>query len=421
MALTGEQAWFGEARFGMFVHWGAFSQGGLEPSWPLVGGVPAFPACQDLRVAEYDAITAEFDPPAGVVRSWAALAKQAGMQYIVLTTKHHDGYTLFPQGRSGYGIGRVDPERDLVREHVEAARSEGLKVGLYYSLPDWHHPDYPAWVDEMRPYPGPFYPRPEPARWEAFRRDLFAELEHLLSAYGTIDLLWFDGGWERTPDEWDSPGLEAMIRRLQPNILINDRLPGVGDLDTPEQAIPRPAPDKPWETCLTMGESWGPVEGDDVKKSTRAVLAILLDVVASGGNLLLNISPDGQGVVPEWQEDRLLEIAGWMRLHGHTVVGTTPSSFEPWQFHGPTTAKGTSTFLFCTMRPEELVVLRSVHAGKIKAIRAVGTGIPLSFTPQLSALDRIMANADPVCDVHVAVPAAAVDPLCTVIEVVIET
>jgi alpha-L-fucosidase len=420
MALSTEQAWFDEARFGMFVHWGAFSVGGLEPSWPLVGGVPAFPACQDLSVAEYDEITSRFDPPQKIMGSWMTLAKQAGMQYVVLTTKHHDGYTLFPQGRSGYGIGRVDPDRDLVREFVEAARVEGLRIGLYYSLPDWHHPDYPAWIDDYRPYSGPFYPRPEPARWEAFRADLRAELQHLLTAYGQIDVLWFDGGWERTPDEWDAPGLEALIRELQPGIIINDRLPGVGDITTPEQAVPRPAPDGAWETCLTMGESWGPVEGDTEHKSTRAVLATLLDVAEAGGNLLLNISPDGDGVVPQWQEDRMLELASWMRLHGHTVVGSTPSELEPWQFHGPTTAKGTSTFLFCTMRPEELVVLRGVHARHIRAVRAVGTGIPLHISPQLSALDRILSNADPICDVHIEVPAGAVDPLVTVIEIVIE-
>jgi len=418
MALTTEQAWFNEARFGMFVHWGAFSAGGLEPSWPLVGGVSAFPACQDLTVAEYEAVTARFAPPPDAVTRWAALARRAGMTYIVLTTKHHDGYTLFPQGRSGYGITQVDPGRDLVREHVEAARAEGLRVGLYYSLPDWHHPDYPAWSDNLRPYPGPFYPRPEPERWEAFRADLFREVEHLLSAYGQIDVLWFDGGWERSPDEWQAKELEARIRELQPGIIINDRLPGVGDVITPEQAVPRPPPDGPWETCLTMGDSWGPVEADTVRKSTRAVLATLLDVAAAGGNLLLNISPDGDGVVPAWQEDRLRGLTAWMDGHGHTVVGTTPSDLEPWQFNGPSTAKGSSTFLFCTMRPEGLVLLRGVHAGKITSIRVVGTDVALTFTPQLSALDRILNNTDPVCDVHIDIPPGAADPLVTVIEVV---
>lgn len=420
MALAGAQDWFRTARFGMFVHWGAFSAGGLEPSWPMVGGIPAFPACQDLTVAQYDEAVAAFDPPSGVARSWASLARQAGMQYMVLTAKHHDGYALFPEGCSGFGIRRVDPARDLVREYVDAARAEGLRVGLYYSLPDWHHPDYPAWSDDLRPYSGPFYPRPEPQRWEAFQRDLSSELSHLLGAYGPIDYLWFDGGWERTPEEWRASELEEQIRSLQPSILINDRLPGVGDVTTPEQSVPRPAPDGPWETCLTMGESWGPVEADLVRKSARALLGTLLDVAAAGGNLLLNVSPDGDGVVPAWQEERLLELAGWMHRHGHTVVGTSPSTLEPWQFHGPSTSSGSSTYLFCTMRPEELVVVRGVHWGRMKAVRSVGSGIALDATPQLSALDRILANTDPVCDVHIEVPEAAVDALVTVIELVMQ-
>jgi alpha-L-fucosidase len=190
-------SWFDEARFGMFVHWGPYSVRGWEPSWPLVGGIRCFPCCQDLTVAEYHAGLAAFDPPVGAPREWMRLARRCGMRYAVLTAKHHDRFALFPSAHAAYGVA---PGRDLVGEFVAAARDEELRVGLYFSLPDWHHPAYPAWRDDMRPYAFVANPRSAPAQWQRFLADLRGQVVDLLGRYGPIDVLWFDGGWERTPE-----------------------------------------------------------------------------------------------------------------------------------------------------------------------------------------------------------------------------
>ncbi len=408
-------AWFAGARFGLFVHWGPYSLHGWEPSWPLVGGLPAFPYCQDLPVDTYYRDALRFAPPPNAPRAWMRLARRCGMTYAVLTTKHHDGFTLFPRAGSDFGVGQADGGHDLVREFVTAARAEGLRVGLYFSLSDWHHPDYPAFRDAMRPYPALAYPRPEPVRWTRFLDAMRAQLRHLLTAYGTIDLLWFDGGWERTMEEWGARELEVMIRTLQPDIVLNDRLPGVGDYDTPEQSVPLAPPTRAWETCMTMNHSWGNVDADREWKSTRYLLTVLAEVAGGGGNLLLNVSPDGQGRLPAWQAERLESLAAWMARHADAIGGCT-RGLEPWQFYGPTTRSGARTFLFCPLRPQEFVVLRGVYGRRIESVRALGTGHALPFELRLSALDR-MLGTDPLCDVVIRTADEALDPLLTVIEV----
>jgi len=413
--VTKEQHWFDTARFGLFVHWGTYSSRGLEASWPLVGGIRAFPYGQDLSVADYYRDATAWVPPPGAPREWLRLAKRCGMQYAVLTTKHADGFCLFGGEHARFGIARFAPGRDLVGEYVDATRAEGLRVGLYFSLPDWHHPDYPAFRDEMRPYPAISYPRPAADAWDRFLTDLRGQLTHLLTAYGRIDLLWFDGGWERRAEEWHASELEQLIRGLQPQIVINDRLPGVGDYESPEQALPRSAPKRHWETCMTMNHSWGPVAADHEYKSVRYLLSVLTEVAGAGGNLLLNVSPDGEGRLLAWQRERLEGIAAWMERHGEAVIGSE-RGLEPWQFYGPTTQKGRRTFLFCPMRPQEFVVLRGVHGRRIEHVRTLGSGMELGFDLRLSALDRLFGR-DPVCDAVIAVPDDACDPLMTVIEV----
>ena len=409
------RAWFDEAGFGLFVHWGIFSARGYEPSWPLVGGIPAFPYGQDTTVEDYYRDAAAWSPAPDAPREWLRLAKDAGMQYAVLTAKHHDGFALFASDRSDFGIGTNVPGRDLVAEFVDATRAAGLRVGLYFSLPDWHHPDYPAWTDEMRPYRLLDLPRPDPERWASFVADQRGQLEDLLTNYGTIDLLWFDGGWERSAREWGAAELESLIRSRQPDILINDRLPGVGDYASPEQSLPTAAIEGRWETCLTMNHSWGPVAADHEHKSVRNLLTTLVEAVGAGGNLLLNISPDGDGRLLDWQRERLEGIASWTGRHREAIIGVG-AGLGPGHFHGPSTTRGTTTYLFCVMRPQEQVVLRDVEGARIESIRALGSGVVLPFELRLSALDRILGTVSR-CDVLIEVPEEAIDPMITVIEV----
>jgi alpha-L-fucosidase len=407
--------WFESARFGLFVHWGAYSTRGWEPSWPMVGGSAAFPFGQDVPVDEYRACFPAFAPPPDAPRVWAQHARRAGMRYAVLTTKHHDGFTLFPTRHSPVGVHHTLPGRDLVREFVDAFRAEGLRIGLYFSLSDWSHPDYPAFTDEMRPYPFLAYPRPEPEQWHRFVTDQRAQLTQLLSDYGTIDVLWFDGGWERSADEWGTPALEALIYGLQPDIHLNDRLPGAAGYTTPEQVLPSTPPDGPWETCLTMNRSWGNVASDPLRKPVSELLTMLTEVAAGGGNLLLNVSPDAGGVIPSWQIERLDALGAWLERHGEAVFDTRPG-LAPWQFHGPTTRGDGSLYLFCPYRPVDAVVVRGVPTRRVESIRAVGTGTELAHRERVSAIDEVF-NHDPLGDLVIEVPAGAVDPLCTVIEV----
>jgi alpha-L-fucosidase len=244
-----ETSWLDAARFGLFVHWGPYARRGWEASWPLVGGNPALPHCVDVPVETYHAAAHEFDPRPGSPRQWLDLARRAGMRYAVMTAKHHDGFALFPTKHSDHSISATPYAGDPVREFVEATRDAGLRVGLYLSLSDWHHPDYPAFRDSDKPYGLRGLPRPSAAGWQRYLGFLFAQVRELLTGYGRIDLLWFDGGWERFFGQWRALELERLVRELQPGILLNDRLPGVGDFATPEQFVPPRPPPGRWETC----------------------------------------------------------------------------------------------------------------------------------------------------------------------------
>jgi alpha-L-fucosidase len=403
--------WFANARFGMFVHWGPASIDGRELSWPLVGGNPVLPYAHPTPVETYYADHLRFRPAPGAAREWMAAARRAGMRYAVLTTKHHDGFALWPSSR--FSIADTPYDGDLVREYADAARAEGLRVGFYFSLPDWRHPDYPAFTDADRPYMRWVSRRGDAAAWDRYLAHVMAQLRELLTSYGRVDLLWFDGGWERRPDEWRAAELEAMIRGIQPDVVINDRLPGSGDYATPEQLAPATPPDGPWETCLTMNRTWGWCPEDTEWKSPRDLVHTLCQVAAGGGNLLLNVSPTGDGSLPVPQRERLDAIAGWMARHAQTIHDTRPG-LAPWQFYGPSTRAGDRVFLHCVMRPYDTVTVRGVPIRRVRSVRAVGTDTALDFTTRAAALDELL-NADPPGELVIRVPPACIDDLATVL------
>jgi alpha-L-fucosidase len=413
-----EGSWFEGARFGVFIHWSHCSQLGCDLSWPLVGGLPVLPHSQPIPIDEYHAGGLTFLPKPGAPARWIDMAADAGARYAVLTAKHHDGYALWPTRCTDWSIERSAYGGDIVGEYVEATRSAGMKVGLYFSLSDWHHPDYPAFVETDKPYPSGR--RPAPEVWERFVDEvLFGQIRELLTDYGTIDLLWFDGGWERTVGEWRSNALESMIRGLQPDIVINDRLPGVGDYETPEQFVPAAAPDGPWETCMTMGESWGYSPDDTNYKSPVELVHTLAEVAGRGGNLLLNISPDANGDIPSEQVSRVAALGSWLDRNGSAVFGTSPG-LEPWQFYGPSTSAGDGrVYVFLLWRPYESVVVRGLPIRRVSSVREVAGGQSLSFTVRCPVLDS-MLSADPIGEVRIAVPSDVVDPVATVLELTIQ-
>lgn len=406
-----DKHWFDGASFGMFVHWTHIAQRGWELSWPLVGGVPVLPHSGEVFVEDYYAQALEFCPSRGAPREWMRLARRAGMRYAVLTAKHHDGFALWPTKQTDFSIARTPYDGDLVAEYVEAARDEGLRVGFYYSLSDWHHPDYPAFTEGDKPYIS-FLGKRSPT-WDRYVEAMFGQVRELCTDYGPIDLLWFDGQWERTAEEWRAADLAAMILELQPGIVINDRLPG-GDYATPEQGVPGTPPEGRWETCLTMNRSWGYVPADTEYKSATELVHTLCEIAGKGGNLLLNVSPRADGSLPPEQVERLEAVAAWMDGHAESIHDTEPG-LDPWQFYGPSTRKGDRVFLHCVMRPYEQVVVRGVPIRRVTSARDLGTGAELPFRTRATAEQELLSR-DPIGEVFVEVPSERIDPIATVVD-----
>ena len=242
---------------------------------------------------------------------------------------------------------------------------------------------------------------------------MFAQVRELLTGYGKIDILWFDGGWERSPEQWKASELEAMVRELQPEILINDRLPGFGDFGTPEQFVPPQPPARPWETCMTIGESWGYDIADRQWKSARRLIHTLCEVAGRGGNFLLNVGPMGDGRLQPEVLERLAEVERWMSMNMESIVDTTPG-LEPWQFYGPSTRSRDHVYLHVLMRPYETVSVRGVRIHRLRSVRALSTGEELAFETRCSIIDSII-NPDPLGEATIRVPESAIDPSATVL------
>jgi alpha-L-fucosidase len=410
-----EHTWFDDARFGMFIHWDHASQRGWEVSWPMAGGLFTLPHCQSVSPAEYHALAASFSPVAFDPGDLARRAREAGMRYVVFTTRHHNGFSMYDTALSDHNIMRSPYARDLTAQIADAFRAEGLRVGFYYSLSDWHHPDYPPLLEEQRPYlPGFTPPRPSDEHAERFRAYLLGQLRELLTNYGPIDVLWFDGQWERAPDWWDVDAIDALARQLQPAILVNDRLPFHGDFVTPEQFVPATAPGERWETCFTMNDSWGWNPDDTNYKSARAIVHALCETAGRGGNLLLNVSPRGDGSLPPEQIERLDAITSWMATH-RDAVHATNAGLEPWQFYGPSTRRDDRIHLFCLMRPYDTVTVRGLPVKRVERVTVVGTGASLTFSTRTGVIEQLMP--DPEGELTITVPERELDEYATVLAI----
>ncbi|MFE6891193.1 alpha-L-fucosidase [Streptomyces sp. NPDC057694] len=320
--LAPRTAWFEEARFGLFVHFGLYSMAARH-EWVR--------SREAMSQEAYDRYLDRFDPDLFDARELARKARESGMRYAVLTTKHHDGFCLFDSALTDYTSVRA-ANRDLVREFVDAMRAEGLRVGLYYSLLDWHHPDFT--VDEHHPLRGTDAER-EPRDMAEYRRYMEGQLRELLTNYGDIDLLFFDFTYpEKGPEEWGAGQLMSVVRELQPDILVNDRLGVPGDYVTPEQY----QPDRPlerdgervlWEACHTLNGSWGYDRDNHDYKDPALLVRMLVESVACGGNLLLNVGPTGRGALDPRARDTLGAIAEWSALNARSVHGAGPSAYPP--------------------------------------------------------------------------------------------
>ncbi|MBD1919549.1 alpha-L-fucosidase [Microcoleus sp. FACHB-831] len=409
------KTWFDTARFGMFVHWGHSSQRGCELSWPLVGGVFSLPFCSNIPVDEYHSTGKTFNPQKYNPQEWARLAKRLGIQYAILTTKHHDGFAMFHTQQSDFSIQNSPYGKDIVREFIDAMRENGIRIGLYFSLIDWHHPDYPAFTEADKPYVFGQHRQPTPEQWQRFVQFMFAQVRELLTNYGKIDIIWFDGGWERSPEQWQTAALNEMIRSLQPDILINDRLPGFGDFDTPEQFIPPQPPDRAWETCMTINESWGYNPADTNFKSARQLIHTLCEVAGKGGNLLLNASPMGDGQIQPELLERLAVVETWLSANQESIIGTSPG-LEPWQFYGTSTRRGNRVYLHLLMKPYETISVRGVPIKRIKSVQVLANRMELNYSTRCGIMDSF-TNSDPLGELTIQVPESAIDPYATAIAI----
>jgi alpha-L-fucosidase len=350
-ARDSRMAWWREARFGMFVHWGLYS--GLGGDWKgkKVGDSGGMEWIQQRVGVDTDTYFAEaapkFQPKPGFANGWADLAKEAGCRYLVFTTKHHEGFALHDSKAGNFDAGDL-LQRDLVKEITEATRAAGLKVGYYHSLIDWHHPEYDFTRSTKLPFPKDARAKATSPRDHAkYITYLHHQVGELVSHYGKVDVIWWDySSVDFQGDEaWKASELMAMVRKHQPATIMNNRLYRLpeagfngmgthnitttldtryGDFITPENHVP-PAgmPGTDWETCLTMNTSWGYSIHDKKWKSATELIRTLSDIVSKGGNLLLNIGPKGDGSVPEESVTRLRRMGEWMKVNGEAIHGTT--------------------------------------------------------------------------------------------------
>ncbi|MEV6865524.1 alpha-L-fucosidase [Streptosporangium subroseum] len=418
-------SWFRGAGLGLFVHWGHASTRGWELSWQLTGGVRhQEPAMEPVGCEEYFANAAAFNPTRFDPAVWADLAWRAGARYVVFTAKHHDGFAMFDTRLSDYSITKHTAfGRDITAEVVEAFRDRGFRIGLYFSIVDWYHPDYPRYSDATvrKPYVVGEHPRGTAEQWARYRGFMLGQLDELLTGYGQLDIVWLDGEFEYTPREWRFDEIRELIRSRQPDCLVNDRCLGHGDFATPEQQLPVVAPDRPWETCMTMNSFWGHVPSDQSWKSPGELIRTQVETVSMGGNLLLNVGPTGDGELPVQAVERLEAMASWRARMGESVDGVLPG-LELWQFHGPSTRRplpdgGERLYLHLVMRPYEQVVVRGLKVARIRSVRLLGEDHVLQWTATPHLKDVHAGSADPAGDLRVKLSGARLDEWCSVIAV----
>ena len=345
--------WWHQARFGMFVHWGLYSAVGRH-EWVMEN--------EAIPVAEYEQLARHFTPQPNAARAWAKLARQAGQKYMVMTTKHHEGFCLFDTKLTNYSAPKQACGRDLVKEYVDAARAEGLRVGFYYSLMDWHHPDGARCAED------------ESAR-RRFVDYIHGQVRELCTNYGQLDVLWYDVNWPLTPEGWEAAEMNAMVRKLQPGIIINNRTGLAEDFATPEQRIE--ASDRAWEACMTMNGSWGYQRADDDWKSPKTVLRNLITCARDGGNYLLNIGPRPDGSIPE-ESVRILTAAGkWMEKNGDTIYTAEPCQVKR-SAYALFTRKGNTLYMHVYFWPGDYVAISGLKA-QVKSARLHASGKTLKF------------------------------------------
>ena len=398
---TERTKWFLNDRFGMFIHWGLYS---IPARGEWVRSV------EKISVPDYQKYFEEFNPVNFNPKLWAKAAKDAGMKYAVLTAKHHDGFCLFDSKLTDYKSTNTKAGRDLVREFLDAFREEGLKVGLYYSLLDWHHEDYPAFGDRI-------HPMRENESFKNKKHDLpkyvdylHGQVRELLTDYGHIDIMWYDFSYDNMSGEtWKATELVKMVRELQPHIVLDNRLDASGenggtiksknpliysgDFASPEQIIPPEGVvdvdgnSIPWEACITLNNNWGYHSTDKLYKSPKLIIRKLVECVSKNGNMLLNVGPNAIGEIPPESLKILAEIGKWLRKNGESIYGCETSTFPKPEW-GRFTQNKKSGKLYAHIFEESIgpINLQKLF-NKVKSVRLLSDGSEILISKPWNATE----------------------------------
>jgi len=389
--------WFANAKLGIFIHWGIYAVNGIDESWSFYNGYISY----DDYMKQLSGFTAsKYDPAA-----WARLIKESGARYAVLTTKHHDGVALWDTRQSDLSVVKKTPAaRDLITPFCTELRKQDLKVGLYFSHLDWSHPDYPHFTRKEKRY------EKDPVRWERFLKFHRAQIEEVALGFRP-DLFWFDGDWDYSAEQWRAKEMREQIAQWLPRCIVNSRINGYGDYDTPEQGVPITRPkSRWWELCMTMNDSWGYQGNDQNYKTANQIVRILVDCISMGGNLLLDIGPKEDGTIPQEQVNILRELGRWTRKHEDAIYGTVAGIPKDY-FYGPSALSQDSSILYLYLvdQPVGPVLVKGLK-NTIQSVWVVGNGTKLDTKIMMKAWWSKIPGL-----VYIDVPRGVLDPEVTVL------
>jgi alpha-L-fucosidase len=394
--------WFADAKLGIFIHWGIYAVNGIDESWSFYNGYISYP---DYMKQLKGFTAGKYNPD-----EWANLIKESGANYAVLTAKHHDGVALWNTKLSDLNVATKTPAgRDLVKPFCDAIRRQGIKVGIYFSHLDWSHPDYPVFTSKEKKYDK------DSVKWERFINFQRGQLKEL-SLNFKPDLYWFDGDWDFSAEQWKAKETRELINGWLPEVIVNSRINGYGDYDTPEQGIPITQPrSKWWELCMTTNDSWGYQGNDKNYKTPNQIIRIFADCIGMGGNLLLDIGPKADGTIPEEQVNILKELGRWTKKHQEAIYGTVAGVPKDYFYGSSTLSKDrTKLYLFVDSEPKGPVVIKGLK-NKVNRVWVVGNGTKLDTKVMMKAYWSTIPGL-----LYIDVPKEVLDKQVTVIAVLLD-
>lgn len=398
--------WFRESRFGMFIHWGLYSIPG-RGEWVR--------SAEEMSADAYDVFLDQFNPVDFEPKKWAQAAKDAGMKYVVLTAKHHDGFCLYDTKYTDFNVMNTPIKRDLVEEYLEAFRELDIKVGLYFTLIDWRHPDYPKYGDFCHPMRFNKAYKDEEINFNNYLDYMHNQIEEIVSNYGKLDILWFDFSYEEMfGEKWRATELMKMVRKHQPDVIIDNRLETsgegfgsivtnqisdyAGDFVSPEQIVPHEGIRNykgefvPWELCITMNNSWGYNPTDYLYKSSKTLIRKLVDCVSKSGNMLLNVGPDAKGVISEPSLAILSDFNKWMSKNSESIYGCSHAEGLPKPDWGYYTQKDNVIYAHVLEQPIGPLALHGINEEQVKSMTLLhdGSEVRVSKSWTTKAYDNIL-------------------------------